>query len=249
MKHFFFCVLAALATISMISRAEAKDPEDAESDHVIVTLKSGEKVDCYVHRGWHAENSVFKKENYSFKVTKTPDGKEPIEYTADDVVRIDYIETTADHPDGLRWESHPLAKPNFASRYHTMQVLFCVNKVGKNATTYWWKIWVASGFNGMGRSLQTNYGIRFHNDPEGIVYPYMLVNSVLMKDRYPGLQDFCKKWFKGPEGKVHDKEAEENDSWILDMYDAYLEQMGDEAANLPYPISDKKAGKKKTDKE
>jgi len=110
MKHFFFCALAALATIGMISRAEAKDPEDAESDHVIVTLKSGEKVDCYVHRGWHAENSVFKKENYSFKVTKTPDGKEPIEYTADDVVSIDYIETTADHPDGLRWESHPLAK-------------------------------------------------------------------------------------------------------------------------------------------
>ena len=40
MKNFFFCALAALATIGMISRAEAKDPEDAESDHVIVTLKS-----------------------------------------------------------------------------------------------------------------------------------------------------------------------------------------------------------------
>ena len=171
MKHFFVCALAALATIGMISRAEAKDPEDAESDHVIITLKSGEKVDCYVHRGWHAENSVFKKENYSFKVTKTPDDKEPIEYTADDVLSIDYVETTADHPDGLRWESHPLAKPNFASRYHTLQMLFCVDKVSKNATTYWWKIWVSSGINGMGRSLQTNFGIRFHNDPEGIVYP------------------------------------------------------------------------------
>lgn len=249
MKHFFFGALAALATIGMIFRADAKNPEDAESDHVIVTLKSGEKVDCYVHRGWHAENSVFKKENYSFKVTKTPDDKEPIEYTADDVVSIDYVETTENHPDGLRWESHPLAKPNFASRYHTMQVLFCVNKVGKNATTYWWKIWVSSGINGMGRSLQTNYGVRFHNDPEGIVYPYTLVNSVLMKDRYPGLQDFCKKWFKGPEGKVHDKEAEENVSWILDMYDAYLAGMGDEAANLPYPIPDKKKASGKSDKE
>lgn len=101
----------------------------------------------------------------------------------------------------------------------------------------------------MGRSLQTNYGVRFHNDPEGIVYPYTLVNSVLMKDRYPGLQDFCKKWFKGPEGKVHDKEAEENDSWILDMYDAYLAGMGDEAANLPYPIPDKKKASGKSDKE
>ncbi|WP_346690631.1 hypothetical protein [Alistipes sp. Marseille-P5061] len=160
------------------------------------------------------------------------------------MVSIDYVETTADHPDGLRWESHPLARPNFASRYHTMQRLFCVDKVGKNATTYWWKIWVASGFNGMGRSLQTNYGVRFHNDPEGIVYPYMLVNSVLMKDRYPGLKEFCKKWFKGSEGKVHKKEAEENDAWILDMYDAYLEQMGDKAAELPYPIPDKKSGEK-----
>ena len=66
-----------------------------------------------------------------------------------------------------------------------------------------------------------------------------------MKDKYPGLQDFCKKWFKGSEGKVHKHEAEENDSWILDMYDAYLEQMGDEAANLPKAIPDKKKEDKK----
>ena len=57
------------------------------------------------------------------------------------------------------------------------------------------------------------------------------------------MQKFCKKWFKGPEGKIHNKEAEENDSWILDMYDAYLEKMGDEAANLPYPTKSKKAKK------
>lgn len=246
MKHLFLCCLSVLfATIGTISQVEAQNLQDAESDHVIVTLKSGEKVDCYIHRGWHAENSVFKKENFSFKVIKTPDAKEPIEYTADDVVSIDYVEVTENHPDGLRWESHPLARPNFKNRYNTIQRLFCVNKVGKNATTYWWKIWVSSGINGMSRSLQTNYGIRFHNDPEGIVYPYMLVNSVLMKDKYPGLQDFCKKWFKGPEGKVHDKEADENDSWILDMYDAYLEQMGDAAADLSKPIPDKKAGKGK----
>ena len=77
---------------------------------------------------------------------------------------IDYVETTENHPDGLRWESHPLAKPNFASRYHTLQMLFCVDKVGKNATTYWWKIWVSSGINGMGRSLQTNFGGSSVND-------------------------------------------------------------------------------------
>ena len=51
MKHFFLFAVALLAIIGTISRAEAKNPEDAESDHVIVTLKSGEKVDGYIHRG------------------------------------------------------------------------------------------------------------------------------------------------------------------------------------------------------
>lgn len=241
MKHYLLSFLLTLAAFCVFQTASAKEPEEDESSHVIVTLKSGEKVEGYVSRGWHAENSLFKKENFSFQITKTPDGKEPIKFTAEEVTCIDYVEVTENHPDGLRWESRPIARPNFKSRYNTMQRLVCVNKVGKNATTYWWKIWVASGVNGMSRSLQTNYGIRFHNDPEGIVYPYMLVNSVLMKDKYPGLQKFCKNWFKGPDGKLHDKLADENDSWILDMYDAYLEQMGDEAANLPYSIKDKKA--------
>ena len=215
-------MLTMAAVFGTMISAEAKDPEDAESYHVIVTLKSGEKVDCYIHRGWHAENSLFKKENFSFKVSKTPDDKEPIKYTADDVVSIDYVEATENHPDGLRWESHPLASPNLKSRYNTIQRLLCVDKVGKNATTYWWKVWVAAGQNFSRRKLVTYMGVRFHNDPEGVVYTYELVNSVLMKDKYPGLQEFCKQWFKGPEGKVHKHEADENDSWILDMYDAYL---------------------------
>ena len=33
------------------------------------------------------------------------------------------------------------------------------------------------------------------------------------------------------------------------MYDAYLAGMGDEAANLPYPIPDKKKASGKSDKE
>ena len=126
------------------------------------------------------------------------------------------METTTGHPDGVRWESHPLANPNLASRYHTMQMLFCVNKVGKNATTYWWKIWgrIGTGTTWAARSRPTSASAST-TTLRGLSIPTCWSTSVLMKDRYPGLQDFCKKWFKGPEGKVHKKEAEENDAWIL----------------------------------
>lgn len=196
MKQLTICMATILSLFCMAPHAEAKNPENVESDHVIVTLKSGEKIDCYIHRGWQAEESMFKKENYAFKVLMSPDDKDPVEYTADDVESIDYVEVTEAHPDGLRWESRPLASPSFSSRYNTIQRLLCVEKVGKNATTYWWKIWTSTGRNLASRQLVTYMGVRFHNDPEG---------------------------------KVHKKEADENDSWILEMYDAYLAQRAAEA--------------------
>ena len=58
----------------------------------------------------------------------------------------------------------------------------------------------------------------------------------------PGSEGVLQEVVQRTEGKAHNKEADESASWILDMYDAYLEQMGDEAANLPYPIPGNKAG-------
>ncbi len=40
----------------------------------------------------------------------------------------------------------------------------------------------------------------------------MLVNTMLVEKQHPGLQKFCKTWFKGSEGKVRKKEAKENDA-------------------------------------
>ena len=223
MKQFLLFAATVLVTLGTISQAQAKKPEDQEFRRVIVTLKSGEKVDGYVHRGWHADASVLKKANYSFKITKTPDDKEPIKYTADEVESIEYVEKTEADPDGVRWEALDIASPGIKDRYRTFHRLVCLNKASQNATTYWWKIWTTErvAISNAG-CWKTIYGIRFHNDPNKIVYPYMLVNSVLMNKQYPGLKDFCKKWFKGPEGKAHKKEAKEDDAWILDMYDAYL---------------------------
>lgn len=77
MKQFLLFAATVLVTLGTISQAQAKKPEDQEFRRVIVTLTSGEKVDGYLQRSWHAESSVLKKENYSFKLAKTPDDKEP----------------------------------------------------------------------------------------------------------------------------------------------------------------------------
>ena len=58
------------------------------------------------------------------------------------------------------------------------------------------------------------------------MYTPILVTSVLLKNKKPGLQKFAKGWFKGKEGKVHKKEAKQDAAWMLDMYEAYLEQTG-----------------------
>lgn len=43
-------------------------------------------------------DEVRKKSNYSFKMTATPDDKEVLKYTADEVVCIDYTEKTENNP-------------------------------------------------------------------------------------------------------------------------------------------------------
>ena len=58
MKRFLLYAAIVLAVFGSISHADAKDPEDQEFRHVVVTLKSGEKVEGYLHRGWHAEGAL-----------------------------------------------------------------------------------------------------------------------------------------------------------------------------------------------
>lgn len=226
MKKILFLVTGILC-VCALRYANAQKVKDQEFRHVVVTLTSGEKVEGYVKRGWHAEASLLKKSNYSFKLTPTPDSKEATKYTADEVVCIDYTEKTEDAPDGIRWEARQIASPGIGNRYRTIRRLVCLYKTGEHASIYWWKDWVVqTNGSGQRRYLATFYGIRFHDEGEEgeIVYTSMLVNSVLLKDKKPGLQKFAKGWFKGKEGKVHKKEAKQDAAWMLDMYEAYLEQ-------------------------
>ena len=94
MKQFLLFAATMFIMLGTTDRAEAKKPQDQEFRRVVVTLKSGEKIDGYLHRGWHAESSFMKKENYSFKLAKTPEDKEKVKYTADDVESVEYVEKT-----------------------------------------------------------------------------------------------------------------------------------------------------------
>ena len=120
------------------------------------------------------------------------------------------------------------------NRYRTLRRLVCLLKTGEHASVYWWKDWdVETNAKGQRRRLVTFYGIRFHDEgKEGeIVYTTFLVNSVLLKDKKPGLKEFSKNWFKGKEGKARKKEAKEDGdgTWMLDMYDAYLQKKGEKS--------------------
>lgn len=72
MKRTILFVVTAFIAFGTVFRVEAKKPEDQEFRRVIVTLKSGEKVEGYLKSGWHADGALLKKENYSFKITKRP---------------------------------------------------------------------------------------------------------------------------------------------------------------------------------
>ena len=223
MKSFLVILILCMC----VRQVDAQKVKDQEFRHVVATLTSGEKVEGYVKRGWHAEASNFKKSNYSFKMTATPEDKEVLKYTADEVISIDYTEKTENAPDGIRWESRELASPSISNRYRTMRRLVCLQKAGEHASVYWWKDWdVTPTQKGVQRRLVTYWGLRFHDEGEEgeIVYSTLLVNSVLLKDKKPGLKEFSKNWFKGKEGKARKKEAKQDGdaTWMLDMYEAYL---------------------------
>ena len=219
-----FLAALVLAAVGISPQAEAqKLKKDPESYRVTVTLTDGQTVDGYVKKEWHAESSLLKTANYSFKLVKSPDDKEPVKYTADEVVSIEYAGASEQNPDGVRWESHNVASPGIGNRYRTIRRLVCVDKNGENASVYWWKNWTTEQVGNIHRRvLKTFYGIRFHNDPENTVYPYMLINTMLMDKVEPGLKEFYKEWFKGSQGKAHKKAAKTDELWVLDLYDAYL---------------------------
>lgn len=225
MKRILLFTVALLAAIGATKPAEAKKQKDQEYRHVIVTLKTGETVEGYLTAMWQPHALQLKRPNYSFKLAATPDGKggEAAKYTADEVAAVDYTQPSDEYPDGIRWESHPVATPSIGNRNRTSNMFVCKDASSEHATVYWYKCWTTERVGNIDRRvLKTIFCLRFHDDPDHIVYPYDLLNTVLLKEKKPGFKEFVKEWFKGPEGKAHKKEAKDERTWMLDCYEAYL---------------------------
>lgn len=227
MKRIMLFTAVLIAAIVTTKPAEAKKQKDQEFRHVVVTLKTGKTVEGYLTAIWQPHALQFKRPNYSFKLASTPDGKgaEATKYTADEVAAIDYTEPSDEYPDGIRWESHPVASPSIANRNRTNNMFVCKDASSDHATVYWYKYWDTVQHGNINRRvLKTMFCLRFHDDPDHIVYPYTLLRTVLLKEKKPGFSEFIKEWFKGPEGKARKKAAKDEKTWILDCYEAYLAQ-------------------------
>lgn len=221
---FTVVLIAAICTTQPVG-AKNKKQKDQEFRHVIVTLKTGQTVEGYLTAMWQPSILQLKRPNYSFKLALTPDGKggEATKYTADEVASIDYTEPSDEYPDGIRWESHPVAVPSIGNRNRTNNMFVCKHASSEHATVYWYKYWTTEQNGNIHRRvLKTMFCMRFHDDPDRIVYSYALLNTVLLKDKKPGFKEFIKDWFKGPEGKARKKAAKDDETWMLDCYEAYL---------------------------
>lgn len=147
MKSVLFPAVLALCGFGMPQQLEAqKLKKDPESYRVIVTLSDSSTVEGYLKKGWHADNSFLKTENYSFKLVKNPDDKEPVKYTAEEVLSIDYAGGSEQNPDGIRWESHAIASPGIG------------NRTGRCAV---WCVWTKRGRTRRSIGGRTGSGIRW----------------------------------------------------------------------------------------
>ena len=237
MKPFLTAVCTALVLFGIVSRAEAKKPEDQEFRHVIITLNSGEKVDGYIHRNWEVNAYSMKKANYSLKIGPSPDAKgdEATKYTADDIDNIVFVEASEAEPAGMRWESHDLIQPNLKDRYHTTKMLMIVEKEGDNATLYRWRGYASVPLpNGRQRtSIATYRGVRFHDQERNNIVYYIMkdkalemqILKALFKRDQPELEQKITEYFyKGKEKKAHAKELVEDPTLFLRVYDEYLSE-------------------------
>ena len=237
MKPFLTAVCTALVLFGIVSRAEAKKPEDQEFRHVIITLNSGEKVDGYIHRNWEVNAYSMKKANYSLKIVPSPDAKgdEATKYTADDIDNIVFVEASEAEPAGMRWESHDLIQPNLKDRYHTTKMLMIVEKEGDNATLYRWRGYASVSLpNGRQRTYIATYrGVRFHDQERNNIVYYIMkdkalemqILKALFKRDQPELEQKITEYFyKGKEKKAHAKELVEDPTLFLRVYDEYLSE-------------------------
>lgn len=220
-------LLAAIGmTLPAAAEKRQKEPKDQEYRRVVLTLKTGERIEGYLTAMWQPAPLQFKRPNYSLKLAETPDGKrgESTKYTADEVAEVAYTEPTSEYPEGIVWESHPVASPSIGNRDKTYNMFVCKDASSEHATVYWYKNWTTQQTGNISRRvLITIFCLRFHDDPDGIVYPYELLNTVLLKEKKPGFREHIKEWFKGAEGKERKKERKDGDyAWMLDCYEAYL---------------------------
>ena len=242
-----FLLYTAIALAS-VTTASAKEDENPESNHVVVTLADGSTVDGYLRNDFKTGLKNFFSKTGTIKqyinIGKERKGGETKRYSAKDVKEYRFTEATEAFPEGAV----------FVSEYINTPAMFKPHKCKRGFAqelnrTDCGKIlqWTGTVQEG-GRNVRIRYvpviGVKFN----GAKATYSLFidgnhsNALLLnylKKQAPELKKVIEQYFnKGKDAKMHRKELAENPSIILDLYAQYLRDH--EPINDPEEDKDRK---------
>lgn len=176
-----FLVFILFAVVGLVNAQQA---DDAEKDHVRLTLTDGTVVEGYVQTYW-IDGKLFKRMNTSFTVSPQPDGKNPVEYDASTVRSIEFVRKTSQDGKYDYLESQNVANPSLLKPKRTRRQFVYVEGANEIGKMYWWN-GVDSQNMQLGKmNISTIYGVCLEGD--SVVVPFMTGNVIslnAMRIRY-----------------------------------------------------------------
>lgn len=176
-----FLVFILFAVVGLVNAQQA---DDAEKDHVRLTLTDGAVVEGYVQTYW-IDGKLFKRMNTSFTVSPQPDGKNPVEYDASTVRSIEFVRKTSQDGKYDYLESQNVANPSLLKPKRTRRQFVYVEGANEIGKMYWWN-GVDSQNMQLGKmNISTIYGVCLEGD--SVVVPFMTGNVIslnAMRIRY-----------------------------------------------------------------
>lgn len=197
---------------------------DDERNHVVVTLADGTAVEGYVRQYWF-DGRMFSKPNRKFKMSSTPSGNDIKEYTAEEVMSVEFKKRGDDGAYYGRLESHDVANLSVLKPKKVTRQFVYAETQTPVGTIYWWNGYDSQRMQLGQIGISTIYGVRLKGDD--VIIPFMTGNVISLnamriayKKKDPAFVDYVDgKILKG--GKRLWDAIASNPSLFLDICAGY----------------------------